>query len=82
MFDGLEERATHIHYLTYEVKCRCQGEIQDLEKYQKPKEENYPHIMLVIEEHWQRSELDQNHALGRAEKAQGELEHSLDPTDN
>ena len=42
IFDGLDDWATHIHYLKYEVKFGWQGEIQDLEKYQKLKEEITP----------------------------------------
>ena len=38
--------------------------------------------MLAIEDHWMRSELERNHTLRRDEKSQGELAHSLDPTDN
>ena len=51
IFDGLDDWATHLKYLTDEGKCCCQGEIQDLEKYQKMKDENHPSKMLAIADH-------------------------------
>ena len=80
-FYGIGDWATYLNYLTYEGKCGWQGEIQDLEKYQNLKEENRPSKMLAIADHWMRSELDRNRRSRRAEKAQGELAHALDPTD-
>ena len=50
-FSVLYERATHIHYLTDEEKCGRQGDIQDLEKYQKVKEVNHTYKMLAIVDH-------------------------------
>ena len=38
--------------------------------------------MLAISDHWMRKELERNRRSRRAEKAQGELAHSLDPTDH
>ena len=70
IFDGLYYRATHIHYLTDEGKCGWQGEIQDLENYQKLKEENHPSKMLAIADHWLRAELGRNRKWRRAEKSQ------------
>jgi len=81
IFDGLDDWATHLHYLTDDGKCGWQGEIQDLEKYQQLKKENHPSKMLAIADHWLRAELDRNRRSRRAEKAQGELAHALDPTD-
>ena len=79
IFDGIDDWETHLHYLTDEGKCGWQGDIQDLEKYQKLKEENHPSKMLAIADHWLRAELDRNHRSRRAGKVQGELAHSLDP---
>ena len=61
IFDGLDYWATHFHYLTDEGKCGWQGEIQDLEKYQKLKEENHPSKMLAFADHCLRAELERNH---------------------
>ena len=44
--------------------------------------ENHPSKMLAIEDHWLRAELERNRRSRRAEKAQGELEQSLDPYDH
>ena len=38
--------------------------------------------MLAIADHWLRAELEQNRRSRRDEKSQGELAHSLDPTDH
>ena len=55
IFDGLDDWDTHLNYLTDEVKCGCQGEIQALEKYKKTKEKNHPSKMLAIADHWLRA---------------------------
>ena len=71
IFYVLDYWAKHIHYITDEVKCGWQGDIQDLEKYQKLKEENHPSKMLAMADHWLRAELARNHRLRRAKKSQG-----------
>lgn len=81
IFDGLDDWATHLHYLTDNGDCGWQGKIGDLEIYQKLKEENHPSKMLAVADHWLRKELETNRAQKRFEKAQGELAYSLDPTD-
>ena len=53
-----------------------------MEKYQKLKEENHLSKMLAILYHCLRTELERNRRFRRAEKSQGELAHSLDPTDH
>ena len=75
---------THLHicYLIDKGKCGWQGEIQDLENSQKLKEENRPSTMLAIADHWLGAELDRNRRSRMDEISQGELAHSLDPTDH
>ena len=70
IFYGLGDWATHLHYLTDEGKCGWKGDIQDLEKYQKLKEENHPSKMLAIADHWLRAELEQNRRSRRSEKSE------------
>jgi CCR4-NOT complex subunit CAF16 len=82
IFDGLDEWATHLHYLSDSGSCGWQGRIQDLEVYQKLKEENHPAKMLAIADHWLRKELERNRKMRRFEKAQGDLSHAADPTDH
>ena len=64
----IDDRVTHIHYLTDEGTCRWQGDIKNLDTYQKLKEENHPSKMLAIAGHWLREELERNHTLGRTVK--------------
>ena len=71
LFDGIEDWETYIHYLVDEEKCGWQGEIQYLEKYQKLKEENHPHKMLAISDHWLRAELECDRRSMRSKKSQG-----------
>ena len=51
IFGVFDEKSTHLHYLTEEEKCGWQGDIQDLEKYQKTKEVNHTYKMLAIVDH-------------------------------
>ena len=81
IFDGLDDWATHLHYLTDEGSCGWQGKLQDLEVYRHLKETNHPAKMLAIADHWLRKELERNRAKRKFEKAQGEMAHQLDPTD-
>lgn len=82
IFDGLDDWATDLCYLTDEGRCGWQGPIGELEFYQKLKEENHPAKMLAVADHWLRRELEENRRRKRKEKAQGELAHALDPTDS
>jgi len=82
IFDGLDDWATDLHYLTDKGTCGWQGKLQDLQIYQKLKEENHPAKMLAIADHWLRKELEANRAMKRKERAQGVLAHALDPTKN
>lgn len=81
IFDGLDDWASHLFYLTKDGACGWQGKIEELEVYQKLQRENHPAKMLAIAEHWLRKELEENRRLRRMEKAQGSLAHTLDPTD-
>ncbi len=80
IFDGLDEWASHLFYLTDSGSCGWQGQIQDLDVYQKLKEDNHPAKMLAIADHWLRKELEANRKARKFEKAQGEMAHTLDPT--
>merc|ERR1712127_693782 len=81
IFDGLDDWATHLHYLTDDGKCGWQGRLGDLDKYKELKAQNHPAKMLAIADHWLRAEMEKNRKMRKLEKAQGELAHQLDPTD-
>lgn len=82
IFDGLDDWATQLFYLTDRGQCGWQGNIQDLEFYSQLKRENHPAKMLAIADHWLRKELEANRKARRFEKAQGEMVHAIDPTDH
>jgi CCR4-NOT complex subunit CAF16 len=81
IFDGLDDWPTHLHYLTDNGNTGWQGTLEELEFYQKLKEQNHPAKMLAVADHWLRKELERNREKRKYEKAQGELAHALDPTD-
>ena len=54
---------------------------EDLEYYQKLKEQNHPAKMLAVADNWLRKELEKKRALKQQEKASGDMAHALDPTD-
>mmetsp|Transcript_6034 Transcript_6034/g.9216 ORF Transcript_6034/g.9216 Transcript_6034/m.9216 type:complete len:334 (+) Transcript_6034:200-1201(+) len=80
IFDGLDDWATHLFYLTNKGSCGWQGKVEDLDVYKRLKADNHPSKMLAIADHWLRKELEENRKLRRQEKAQGPLAHELDPT--
>lgn len=80
IFDGLDDWATHLHYLTSNGDCGWQGKIGELEVYQQLKRDNHPAKMLAIADHWLRKELEENRRQRKLEKAQGAEAHALDPT--
>merc|ERR1712232_760013 len=80
IFDGLDDWATHLFYLNDSGQCGWQGKMQDLEVYEKLKQENHPCKMLAIAEHWLRGEMEANRLLQRKEKAHG-ARQEWDPTD-
>lgn len=82
IFDGLDDWATHLHYLTDAGDTGWQGRVNDLDRYRELREENRPVKMLAIADFWLRKELVANRKARRLEKAQGELAHALDPTDH
>lgn len=82
IFDGLDDWASHLFYLSNEGKCGWQGKMQDLEIYRQLKRDNHPAKMLAIAEHWLRKELEEARRLGKKEKADGAMAHQLDPTDH
>lgn len=80
IFDGLDDWATHLFYMTNEGKCGWQGKMNELEVYQKLKADNHPAKMLAIADHWLRKELEEARKQGKFEKAQlAGME--LDPTE-
>lgn len=70
IFDGLDDWASHLFYLTNEGKCGWEGKMEELDIYQKLKANNEPAKMLNIAEHWLRKELDESRRLQKFEKAQ------------
>ncbi len=84
IFDGLDDWASHLFYLTSEGNCGWQGKINELEIYHKLKAENHPCKMLAIADHWLRKELEHNRKHKKMEKAQGELAYQamVDPADH
>lgn len=81
IFDGLDDWATDLFYLTDSGACGWQGKMTDLSVYQELKAKNHPAKMLAIADHWLRAELIRARERKQKEKAQGALAHQLDPTD-
>lgn len=81
IFDGLDDWASHLFYLTNKGDCGWQGKMSELDYYAKLKEQNHPCKMLAIAEHWLRKELEEMRKERRHEKAHGEMAHVADPTD-
>jgi CCR4-NOT complex subunit CAF16 len=81
IFDGLDDWPTHLTYLTDTGNTGWQGKLEELEFYQKLKEEKHPAKMLAVADHWLRKELEIKRELRRFEKAQGAGAYELDPTD-
>lgn len=80
IFDGLDDWASHLFYLTNKGECGWQGKMNGLEVYQQLKQSNHPSKMLAIAEHWLRKELEEARRSGKYEKAQHD--HPMaDPTD-
>ena len=80
IFDGLDDWATNLMYLTNEGKCGWQGKMEDLDVYKELQASNHPCKMLAIADHWLRKELDANRLLKKKEKA-GRAALEIDPTD-
>lgn len=80
IFDGLDDWASHLFYLTNKGECGWQGKMEELDVYEKLKTEGHPSKMLAIAEHWLRKELDEARANNEFEKAQYAAMES-DPTD-
>merc|ERR1712232_896272 len=82
IFDGLDDWASHLFYLSDSGTRDWQGKMEDLEMYHKLKSENHPCKMLAIAEHWLRRELEANRLLHKREKAHGQMAIEMDPTDS
>lgn len=81
IFDGLDDWATHLFYLTDAGACGWQGKMGELEFYNKLKEEKHPSKMLCIAEHWLRKELEEKRRNQEFERASGARAHEIDITD-
>mmetsp|Transcript_22190 Transcript_22190/g.33870 ORF Transcript_22190/g.33870 Transcript_22190/m.33870 type:complete len:340 (-) Transcript_22190:64-1083(-) len=81
IFDGLDDWATHLHYLTDKGTCGWQGKMHDLEFYKDLQAKNHPAKMLAIADHWLRKELEEKRKNKKFERAQGQLVYEPDPTD-
>lgn len=79
IFDGLDDWASHLFYLTNEGKCGWQGEMKDLDVYQKLKADNVPCKMLAVAEHWLRKELEAAREKNQYERATY-ADMEIDPT--
>eukprot|EP00934_Nitzschia_sp_Nitz4_P003924 Nitzschia sp. Nitz4//scaffold49_size126201//20037//21017//NITZ4_003630-RA/size126201-processed-gene-0.88-mRNA-1//-1//CDS//3329553113//3914//frame0 len=80
IFDGLDDWATHLFYLTNKGNCGWQGKMKDLELYQQLQRDNHPAKMLAVAEHWLRKEWEDAKKAGVFEKAH--KDHTVsDPTD-
>lgn len=71
IFDGLDDWASHLFYLTNKGDCGWQGGMHQLEFYKQLKEQNHPCKMLAVAEHWLRAELDELRKQKKHERAQG-----------
>jgi CCR4-NOT complex subunit CAF16 len=80
IFDGLDDWASHLFYLTDSGKCGWQGKMHELDVYEELKRNNHPSKMLYIAEHWLRKELEENRRLNKLEQAQGAGAMEIDPT--
>lgn len=82
IFDGLDDWATHLLYLTDKGTCGWQGRLQDLDRYKELRASNHPAKMLAIADFWLRKELERNRAQKKFEQAAGQLAHEgdIDPT--
>jgi CCR4-NOT complex subunit CAF16 len=60
IFDGLDEWASHLFYITNAGSCGWRGEMRKLDVYQKLKANNHPAKMLAIADHWLHKELEEN----------------------
>ena len=81
IFDGLDDWASHLFYLTDTGKCGWQGRMRDLDIYQKLRDENHPEKMLAIACSWLRKELNAKKALRQKERAQGINAHETNLLD-
>jgi CCR4-NOT complex subunit CAF16 len=80
IFDGLDDWASHLYYLTDQGGCGWQGKMDELEVYQELKSQKHPAKMLAIAEHWLRKEMDARRERNIQEAAQGAMVYEADPT--
>lgn len=69
IFDGLDDWASHLFYLTDSGRCGWQGKMHELDVYKQLKANNHPAKMLAIAEHWLRQEMEAKKAAHKKEKA-------------
>lgn len=73
IFDGLDDWPSHLLYLTNKGNTGWHGRIEDLEEYQKLRQQGEPSPILRIAEKWLRAELNERRKLSEYESAQGEV---------
>jgi CCR4-NOT complex subunit CAF16 len=72
IFDGLDDWATHLLYLTDKGRCGWQGPVNELPLYrQLSSDGKHPAKMLAVAEAWLRAEWDERKQKRRREKAMG-----------
>lgn len=83
IFDGLDDWATHLLYLSDQGTCGWQGRMDELELYRELRNNQHPAKMLAIAEHWLRGELAERRQKRQREKAMGAaaLLEEMDVTD-
>jgi CCR4-NOT complex subunit CAF16 len=80
IFDGLDDWASHLYYLTDKGDCGWEGKMEELEVYQELKAKHHPAKMLAIAEHWLRKEMVARREHNIQEAAQGAIAYEGDPT--
>jgi CCR4-NOT complex subunit CAF16 len=83
IFDGLDDWATHLMYLSDQGRVGWQGRMDELELYKELQRTQHPAKMLAIAEHWLRGELAERRLKRQREKAMGAaaLLEEMDVTD-
>ena len=71
IFDGLDDWASHLFYLTNSGDCGWQGGMNELEYYHELKEQKHPCKMLAIADKWLRAELEESRKQKKQERAAG-----------
>jgi len=81
IFDGLDDWATQLYYLTDSGDCGWSGSLHELDYYQELTAKQHPAKMLAVAERWLRAELEERRRLHLHEKAHGKMAIDIDLTD-